>query len=750
MFKITSFKLAILITSLLALFYILWGDNFEILQLIELKTLDSRFNIRGQKSPSKEIAIVAIDDYSIDNLGRWPWPRSYHAELIKSLSMDGAKVIGFDLVLTEADDNYERVKLRELRQYYKSLSLAKESQKATEFGEKLHQVVEECNNDKQFADAMAKYNNVTIGLVFDISQSNNKLNLEINGDRNPPLNIVDNELQNNEDIPPFDLFDGDQKPDENEDRPPFELLDEDQIISQEDEYIPFLEILEDQNSIEKNNIDFFLPQKIKAASLQNVQSNGRDKFKPHIAKNVMLPLNSFYQNARYLGHVNFIPDIDGNLRWEIMLIEYLNRYYPNFGIQLVKEFFNIDNEKIEIELDDDNDIRLGDIIVPIDERGRFLINYYGPEFSFQYFSYSDVLQNLLPSGTFKDKIVIIGGAATGIGDLWATPFSQSLPGVEKHATVISNILKKDFLYRNKNIWFIDIIFILFFGLALGYFLPKLSPIKGAVLSISMFVMVLIVNYFLFAFLNIWVNLIYPAINVLLVSGGVLTFKFFSEERQKRSIKAAFKQYLNPVLVEELAECSDNLQLGGEMKELTVLFSDIRNFTGISEGLSPERLVTIINTYLSAMTKIILDNNGLVDKFIGDAIMAVYGAPLPFEKHPYIACASAFEMIYKLNELRPIWKEMGFPDINIGIGINTGPMVIGNMGSEERFDYTVLGDSVNLASRLEGLNKTYGTNIIISEFTYEQVKEDIIARELDLVRVKGKEKPVKIYELIDIK
>ena len=202
------------------------------------------------------------------------------------------------------------------------------------------------------------------------------------------------------------------------------------------------------------------------------------------------------------------------------------------------------------------------------------------------------------------------------------------------------------------------------------------------------------------------------VNVLFVSAAVITHKFFTEEKEKRVIKGAFKQYLNPTLVEQLAQNPDSLRLGGGKKELTVLFSDIRGFTSISEGLTPEQLVHIINTYLSSMTKIILTNNGLVDKFIGDAIMAIFGAPLPFEEHPQMACTTALGMIEELLRVKPVWQEEGFPEINIGIGINTGSMVIGNMGSEERFDYTVLGDSVNLASRLEGLNKEYGTNIHI--------------------------------------
>ena len=219
---------------------------------------------------------------------------------------------------------------------------------------------------------------------------------------------------------------------------------------------------------------------------------------------------------------------------------------------------------------------------------------------------------------------------------------------------------------------------------------------------------------------------------------------------KKKIKGAFQYYLTPSVVNEILKNPDMLKLGGEKKELTVMFSDIRGFTSISEKLDPESLVRLLNEYLTAMTDIIFEFEGLLDKYIGDAIMAVFGAPLYQPDHPKRGCATALKMIEKLNELKKKWKNEGFPEINIGIGINTGPMVVGNMGSQKRFDYTVMGDSVNLGSRLEGINKQYGTNIIISEFTKYYVQDEFLLRELDMVRVKGKEKPVKIYELIDWK
>lgn len=220
----------------------------------------------------------------------------------------------------------------------------------------------------------------------------------------------------------------------------------------------------------------------------------------------------------------------------------------------------------------------------------------------------------------------------------------------------------------------------------------------------------------------------------------------AEEKAKKFIKGAFQQYVAPSIINEILRNPKKLKLGGEKKELTVMFSDIRNFTVLSEKLSPEQLVHFLNEYLTEMTKIILKNKGVVDKYIGDAIMAFWGAPVDEPEHAKLACKTAIEMMKKMSELKKKWKKEEKPDFNIGIGINTGEMVVGNMGSHQRFNYTVMGDNVNIGSRVEGLTKEYGVTTIVSEFTYEKTKKDFVFRELDLVKVKGKNIPIKIYEL----
>jgi len=273
---------------------------------------------------------------------------------------------------------------------------------------------------------------------------------------------------------------------------------------------------------------------------------------------------------------------------------------------------------------------------------------------------------------------------------------------------------------------------------------------------------IIVSFIFFITIYLWMNSygvrvrdFFQYFEILFISIPMVFFLFYSylehkryqEEEAKKKIKGAFQQYMAPEIVEEIQQNPDMLKLGGEKKNITIFFSDVRSFTSISEKMSPEELVHFLNEYLSAMTGKILKNRGVVDKYIGDAIMSFWGAPLDEPEHPTLAAKTALEMLEKLKELQVKWKSEGRPEIKIGIGMNTGDVVVGNMGSEQRFDYTIMGDSVNLASRLESLTKEYLVPIVISQYTYERIKDKFVCRELDLVAVKGKKEPVKIYELI---
>src|SRR5205823_2045576 len=368
-----------------------------------------------------------------------------------------------------------------------------------------------------------------------------------------------------------------------------------------------------------------------------------------------------------------------------------------------------------------------------------------PGYTYPHYSLADVLVKKFRAETFKGTIVLIGATATGIGDLRTTPYGGlDYPGVEIHANVIDNILHQSFLVRGAKQTLTDVLLILVFGFPLGIWMALVSP---RWMWFGAFLCAPLVALDYWAFLHDWwLNLTVPALtlaaNVLLVS----LYRSLFEEKEKRRVRSAFGQYLSPEVIRRLLL---NPQLVEPRRtEISVMFSDIRGFTTISEKLDAQDLAHFLNLYLSDMTRIVFDRHGTLDKYIGDAVMAFWGAPFEEPGHAVRACESSLDMMKRVGELQKQWEAEGKPRLDIGIGLNTGVASVGNMGSSLRYGYTALGDTVNLSSRLEGLNKDYGTHIIVNESTYNAVKDsDFIFRELDLIRVKGKLQPVTIYELV---
>jgi adenylate cyclase len=460
---------------------------------------------------------------------------------------------------------------------------------------------------------------------------------------------------------------------------------------------------------------------------------------------MLAPIDPIAHSAAALGHVNVAFDTDGTPRYEHPVLEYRGEYYPSLVMQVIRAYLGLRPEEVTVRFGDG--IQLGPTAIPTDESMRLLVNYLGPPGTFPTYAFADVLQGHLSDSTFRDAIVLIGGTASGLGDTFATPFAAALSGVERHATVIDNILRQDFLHRRHATALLDLAAIVLMGLLVGWLSPKCPSYWGSVAAVGLGGMYVATNLLAFTLAGLWVNLLFPLVAVAVNQSAITLFKYLTEERQKRLVRHAFQYYLHPTIVDQVSQNPHLLTLGGESREMTVLFSDIRSFSAIAEGLSPEALVQLLNEYLTVMTRVVFRHNGLLDKYIGDAIMAVYGAPLRDPEHAYRACRSALEMMEELRTLRVRWAAQGLPPLNIGIGINTAVMVVGNMGSELRFDYTVMGDGVNLASCLEGANKEYGTNIIVSESTWEQVRDRLATRELDVVRVQGKAQPTRIFEVL---
>ncbi|MBN2087219.1 CHASE2 domain-containing protein [Candidatus Peregrinibacteria bacterium] len=379
------------------------------------------------------------------------------------------------------------------------------------------------------------------------------------------------------------------------------------------------------------------------------------------------------------------------------------------------------------------------------------INYFAEPFKFTHISFSDLLDNnfIDKKGnpvSFTDKIVLIGPTAIDLQDYYNSPVSRGvkMPGVEIHANNIQTIIDGKFLRDQSRFSFwITLIALLVINLVFFSFFKVRYAVPFVILEILGVVISGIVGYES----RIFINVVYPILIILMSFVGTFLLRFILEQKDRKFIEGAFGHYVNKDVVNQIIKNPKMLELGGAKRNISILFSDIAGFTTISEKMEPVELVKFLNEYLQNMTEIIINEQGTLDKYEGDAIMAFWGAPIAQHDHELHTCLAAIENQKRLAELRKKWQQEGKPEVRIRIGINSGDAVVGNMGSKNRFDYTAMGDNVNLASRLEGINKQYGTEIIISESTYEKVKGNVICRELDLIRVKGKNLPVRIFELL---
>ncbi len=501
-------------------------------------------------------------------------------------------------------------------------------------------------------------------------------------------------------------------------------------------------------------------------------------FRPIEARSLTPPIERLARHTAALGHVYSMPERDGVLRWEYLALKHGEDYYPSFGLQVAREALGLRREETRLLLGEA--VQLGPIRIPTDERGRMLVNYVGREGTYPIFSATDVLHRRIPPGHFRDKILLVGATALGTYDLRVTPLSANMPGVEKNATVIDNILRRRFLHRTDTMRLLDALFILGFGVSLGLILPHVSALYGATVAAAMLGFDLLFSQYLFDRQGLWINLLYPAATIVLSYTALTLFRFMTEERQVREVRRIFSSYVSPKIVTALVKEPERARLGGERKRLTVLFSDIRGFTAYSERHTPEEVVTVLNEYMQAMTEAVFRWDGTLDKFIGDAIMVFWGAPLDQPNHAELAVRCALDMRHRLAALQKKWRTEGKEVLDTGIGINTGEVVVGNMGVEGRkMDYTVIGDHVNLAARMESLTREYDLPILLSEATYLEVKHliheksppaeqrksaqpirhaerrkspmqigHITVHDLHGVKVKGKEHPVRAFGIVE--
>ncbi len=467
-------------------------------------------------------------------------------------------------------------------------------------------------------------------------------------------------------------------------------------------------------------------------------------------------LTEFQASAASAGHFNPFVDFDGVSRRIPLLAEYKGKYYEALSLAMVRVLLN--GPKVEPGYPPEKFttkgyaglewLEVGPLKIPVDETVSAFVPFRGKRGSYPYISLADVYFDKVAPEKLKGKIALIGTSAPGLLDLRSTPVSSVYPGVEMHANMIAGMLDRTIKQKPSYMLGAEVALIILGGVALALVVPFLSPLRAVLLSALAIVLFTGIN------LGIWsgAGMILPLATALLMTVALFTinmaYGYFIESRSKRQFTELFGQYVPPELVDKMAQDPEKYSMEGRKENLTVLFSDVRGFTTISESLEPAELAQFINGYLTSMSLVIRNNRGTLDKYIGDAIMAFWGAPVADPEHARQGVITALMMQEELKNLQRDFKARGWPDIKIGIGVNSGDMTVGDMGSQVRRAYTVMGDAVNLGSRLEGITKQYGVGILVGEET-RKVVSDVLFREIDKVRVKGKDEPVTIYEPIGI-
>ena len=636
-----------------------------VLEQLEWKLLDWRFQLRGTQSPEMPIVIVGIDAKSVEALGRWPWPRSIIAELIDRLSDEGVAAIGLDINFAEPQRNPARELLGEARE-----ALATNPQQHRAVLDHLNLAIETGDHDGLLESALRRSGRVVMGYFFRTAV-HEAAPTESGRELLHPARIRVKRLP-------------------------------------QEGFIPILECA----AVETN-------------------------------------LARFHESAAGAGFLNAHFDLDGVVRHAPLIMRCGEDLYPSLPLAVVEAAVGkrsmVIGDPLGIQ-----DIALAGSSFPTDEGGRILINYRGPAETFLHVPAIDVLRGEVAPEVLAGHIALVGATETGIGDIRNTPFGRVFPGVEVHANVVDNLLSGQVLRKDSDIELIEAGLILGLGLLISLAVPLLgSATRGAGLTVAVFGLLIFGTIYVFNRDGLWINLAYPGITVLFVYITVAVAQSVTVERSRRQIRRAFTTYVPPEVVSEMIQSPESFKLGGELRNISILFSDVRSFTALSQDIGAANTAALMNAYLTEMTELIFDSRGTLDKYIGDAVVAFWGAPLDVEAHPQRVAEVALSMQEKVAELRGHRPDVAGADrLRIGIGIHTAEVVVGNLGSELRFDYTIIGDGVNLCSRLEGLTKYYGVGIIASSALTQDLPDDVCIRELDTIQVVGKDESTRIFEICE--
>jgi adenylate cyclase len=634
-----------------------------VFNLADLKASDLRMYVTRRPPLTGAVVIAAIDEKSVAELGRWPWPRSVEARLNDALRDYKAAVVGYDVLFSEPDE--DDVQAEQIAKRLKGLGVANAAIEQT-LG---------TGNDLAFADALKREGSSFLGYAFekhfDLKSAPRILSAPVpTGFKTEPLPLAYNLVRELPDAAP-------------------------KLLIAARAYLPPIAVL---NSA-----------------------------------------------ARGTGYVDYDADSDGVLRSEISVIRFGKRYCIPLYLALTAAYLKNPPLRLAIGADGVRQVTLGDEEIPVDEIGRMLIDFRGPPGTFPAYSIADLIAHRVPPAAVAGKIVLVGMTAHALGDRKVTPTAGDFPGVEIHANAIDNVLRGDFVRRSRvegsaEEDAVALVLVLAISVAAAY----LSPLWSAASALWVIVGFSAYAQYRLVYDGVLTDVVLPLAAAILTYTVLATYRYMTEGSEKRFMRSALEHYLNPEVVESVVDDPEGLRLSGERRHLAILFSDIVNFTSRAERFDAERLVSLLNAYMNEMCGIVLDSKGTLDKLMGDGIMAFWGAPNEIENPAGAAIDCALKMLEELERLRR--EDERFADVDIGIGIATGDAIVGNLGSEHRFDYSAVGDTVNLASRLEGLTRHFHVHLLVNRQTLIEAAGNYCAREVGLVKVKGKEQLVPIVDV----
>ncbi|MGH7916437.1 MAG: CHASE2 domain-containing protein, partial [Candidatus Binataceae bacterium] len=648
-----------LLTVILVTFYKTRHPAF--LEFLTLRASDLRiYYLRGTARPTGEVVIAAVDDKSIAELGRWPWPRGVEARLVSALRADHVAVIGFDMLFSERDSNDEE-----------RAALLKRLDAVGLGGDQTRKILG-TSNDGAFADAIKAQGATYLGYAFNSHQ------------------------------------------------------------------------IEETGQVDLSGYSKQMRQPPPLAYNLVVRAPGASDRMLLKARAYLPPVPVLNRAAAGVAYVDIDADSDGLMRSYPAVVDFNGRYCVPLFLAVVDAAANHAPLSLQLGPAGVGRIAIGNVPIAVDELGHMMIHFRGRAGTIPHYSVADIINHRVAPGKLRGKIVFVGVTGHALGDRFVTPMGGDFPGVEIQATAADTVLRGDIIHRSGALEVIDE----WIGIALGVTITVAAALISAIASF-VFAIVLAAGFFIAAsywlyHYQILIGVVFPLITLVATHLAVVSYRYATEGLEKRHLRLAFEHYLNPDVIASVVDNPAGLRLGGERRHLSILFSDIVNFTARAERSEPEPLVALLNTYMTAMINVIFETGGVVDKLMGDGIMAFWGAPMNVRNPARRAVECALRMLEELERLRQ--HDERFKDLGIGIGIATGEAVVGNFGGDRHFDYSVIGDTVNLASRIEGLTRQFKVPILVNRTTLTEAGGTYVAREIGLVKVKGKDQLVPLAEI----